>query len=50
MVAWEFQVAEWVSILQEFQTGVGVVEKILKNVLYFKHFYAHGCTLKEKKR
>lgn len=32
MVAWEFQVAEWVSILQNFKTGVGVVKKI-KNVL-----------------
>lgn len=29
MVAWEFQVAEWVSILQDFQTGVGVVKKII---------------------
>lgn len=37
MVAWEFQVAEWVSILQNFKTGVGVVKKI-KNVLLFYTF------------
>lgn len=46
MVAWEFQVAEWVSILQNFKTGVGVVKK-LKMYCNFTHLYAYGCTLKK---
>lgn len=27
MVAWAFQVAEWVSILKKFQIGVGVTKE-----------------------